>query len=175
MNFSNSPSEEEMSMEDILSSIRKYVSEEDEKRNTPSSSNTSETGMDAFSNINSTNNMDSVIKLDESNIVSPESTKEVISTPVNTEQPITYEEKSSLSKNVHKEEKPIKKSPFGQLADALTSYGKKSSEQKTNSPTVDQFFTAIAENVIEKWVNENLHKLVEKIVLREIEKMKSED
>lgn len=176
MNFSNTPSDEEMSMEDILSSIRKYVSEEDEKKNTESS-------ISQPIEEEHYNGVDSVIKLQESNIVSPTS---VVSSEnpvnINTKEPvISYEEKSTLSENVvNIPESKIRKNPFGQLADALTSYGKnkassKHQDKKESSPTIDQFLTSITEKMIEKWINENLNDLVERIVTREIEKMKSEE
>lgn len=171
MNFSNMPTDGEMSMEDILSSIRKYVSEEDEKKNS-----NSDTDSHAENTIYG-NDLDSVIKLQESNIVSPE-TESNISVKEKEEPVVTYEEKSTLSENVVNSPAPSRKNPFGQLADALNSYSKSKSSskpQEKSSPTIDELFTSIAEKVIEKWVNENLNNIVEKIVVREIEKMKSED
>ncbi len=172
MNFSNTP-EEEMSMEDILSSIRKYVSEEDERKETDSS-------ISKHSEEEHDNDTDSVIKLQESNIVSPISVENSADISP-TESAVSYNEKSTLSENVVNTPQPIiKKNPFGQLADALTSYGKnknslKSQGKKESSPTIEQFFTAITEKMIEKWIKENLNGIVEKIVIQEIEKMKSEE
>lgn len=176
MNFSNTPTEEEMSMEDILSSIRKYVSEEDEKRNIDS--NVSQHNEEEHYN-----GTDSVIKLQESNIISSTAASSSESpVNINTEEPlISYEEKSTLSENVVNASEPaVKKNPFGQLADALTSYGKnktssKPIDKKESSPTIDQFLTSITEKMIEKWINENLNDIVEKIVTREIERMKLEE
>ncbi|MDO4975478.1 MAG: DUF2497 domain-containing protein [Alphaproteobacteria bacterium] len=175
MNFSNTPSEEEMSMEDILSSIRKYVSEEDEKKN--ASVNTPQCIEEEHYN-----NTDSVIKLQKSNIVSSDSIEN--SQPivnVSTEEPlISYNEKSTLSENIVTNSEPTKKNPFGQLAEALTSYGKnkatsKPQEKKESALTIDQFLTRVTEEMIEKWIDKNLNNIVEKIVIREIEKMKSEE
>ncbi len=170
MNFSNTP-DEEMSMEDILSSIRKYVSEEDERKNTDSIIS-QHNGEEHY------NDTDSVIKLQESNIVSPvENSADIPSE----ESVISYNEKSTLSESVvNAPQLIVKKNPFGQFADALTSYGKskissKSQDKKESSPTIDQFLTAISGKMIEKWINENLNDIVEKIVIREIEKMKSEE
>lgn len=172
MNFSNTP-DEEMSMEDILSSIRKYVSEEDERKNADSS-------IPQHNEEEHYNDTDSVIKLQEANIVSPISVENSSDIP-SEESVISYNEKSTLSESVVSAPQPaIKKNPFGQLADALTSYGKskissKSQDKKESSPTIDQFLTAISEKMIEKWINENLNDIVEKIIIREIEKMKSEE
>jgi len=176
MNFSNTPSEEEMSMEDILSSIRKYVSEEDEKRNMDSNVLRCNEGEHY-------NGTDSVVKLQESNIISPTAVSSSDkSVSVNTAEPIiSYEEKSTLSENVvNASDHAVRKNPFGQLADALTSYGKNKTSSKTldkkeSSPTIDQFLTSVTEKMIEKWINENLNDIVEKIVTREIERIKSEE
>ncbi len=172
MNFSNIP-EEEMSMEDILSSIRKYVSEEDEKKNADSS-------ISQHNEEEHYNDTDSVIKLQESNMVSPISVESSGDIP-SEESVISYSEKSTLSENVvNTPQSIIKKNPFGQLADALSSYGRnkissKTQDKKESSPTINQFLTDITEKMIEKWINENLNDIVEKIVIREIEKMKSEE
>jgi len=40
--------------------------------------------------------------------------------------------------------------------------------------TVDQFLRTIVESYVQKWMNENLKKIVEQIVLKEVEKLKSE-
>ena len=67
--------------------------------------------------------------------------------------------------------------PFNKLAEALKTYGKqkKPSISEVNSNmTVDQFFRTVIESYIQKWAAENLKKLVEQIVLQEIERLKSE-
>lgn len=164
MNFSNINPEEEMSMEDILSSIRKYVSEEDEKKEIK----LSHSGDDL------PHLQEHVIKLDESNIITASSVSSGI---VKKEDPVIYDEKSSLSETVISEKASKKPGPFDQLTSALNAYGKNKTEEakeKKGSVTVDQLFSTIAEKIIQKWVDENLNELVEKVVLREIEKMKSE-
>lgn len=173
MNFPNNSSEEEMSMEDILSSIRKYVSEEDEKNNSSSNDQLKES---------IPSDGDAVIKLRESNIVSPiDSTSTQQNSEIHIKSPLTYEEKSTLAESVVAPvEKAPKKSPFGQLADALSSYGRnkasaKAEEQKRSSPTIDEFLTKISERLVEEWINKNLNNIVTKIVIQEIEKMKSDE
>lgn len=164
MNFSNINPEEEMSMEDILSSIRKYVSEEDEKKESRSSPSVNEFPQ----------SQEQVIKLDESNIVNEVAPG---SQAVKRSDPVIYEEKSTPSGNVVLEKSPKKPGPFDQLTNALNSYGKNKAEEaekKKSSITVDQLFSAIAEKIVQKWIDENLSDVVEKVVLREIEKMKSE-
>ena len=156
MNYKNS-SNDEMSMEDILSSIRKYVSEED----------TSDKCDDTVekSNVN-----DDVIELDEAYIKKED---KVETTNTFEEPKQTYSEKSTLSAGVANE--PRKKaSPFAQLTNALNSYRENKKEQckSSNAKTVEQFFSDIAKGVIQDWVDKNMEKVVEKLVLREIEKIK---
>jgi cell pole-organizing protein PopZ len=160
MNFSNINPDEEMSMEDILSSIRKYVSEEDEKRES------------TLSNPEKDYREEQVIKLQEENVISNHE-------PVRKTEPVfSYPETPAEPAKVA--EKPIRKSnPFGQLTEALNSYGKAKPKQEAKSdtfaPTINEFFLSVTERIIEKWVKENLQGIVEQIVVREIEKMKSED
>ena len=136
-------SEEDMSMEDILSSIRKYVSEEDLPKNNNAES-------------------ENVIK-PEANII--ELDEETVS-PNNNAAPNT-ESVAELSQQ--------DASPFNKLAEALRAYGKPKKAPALNfNMTVDQFFTSIVESYIQKWAAENLKTIVEQIVVREIEKLKSE-
>ena len=41
--------------------------------------------------------------------------------------------------------------------------------------TVNQFLRTIVESYVQKWMDENLKKIVEQIVLKEVEKLKSEN
>ena len=159
MNFQDSNSKDEMSMEDILSSIRKYVSEEGDKKEPETASDNSDAPQE------------NVIKLDETH-VSRET--EPVVMPAASESSKIYEEQSTLAENVVSV-KPRRPSPFEQLTNALNSYGRRKAEQKeSSSVTVDQLFSGIAERVIREWLDNNMEKLVEKIVQREIEKMKAE-
>ncbi|MBQ7524440.1 MAG: DUF2497 domain-containing protein [Alphaproteobacteria bacterium] len=159
MNFQDSNPNDEMSMEDILSSIRKYVSEEGDKKETEPVNNDVEVPQE------------NVIKLDETH-VSRETDPEI--TPATSEPSKIYEEQSTLSENVVSV-KPKRPSPFEQLTNALNSYGRKKSEQKESGAiTVEQLFSGIAERVVREWLDKNMERLVEKIVQREIEKMKAE-
>ena len=170
MNFSNGNPEEDMSMEDILSSIRKYVSEESEKRgsNEPAQPVADSEGMS-----------DRVIRLDASHMVSED--EPVITPETRNDESVTYNERSTLSTSVvdsdESENTPVtqkKAGPFAQLANALNSYGKAKPEKKDSGMTVNQLFTEIAERAINDWVEKNMPDLVEQIVAREIEKMKAE-
>ncbi|MDR1390879.1 MAG: DUF2497 domain-containing protein [Holosporales bacterium] len=168
MNCPNINPEEEMSMEDILSSIRKHVSETDENKEKDLYEGGGEGDSDT----------ETVISLDESSVVAenpdhsfeiPESFKKEAS--------LIYEEKSSLSEEVLHVKENRSRGPFEQLTNALNSYGKSKllpPKEKGNQLTVEQLFFSIAENVVEKWVKDNMRKLVEEMVSREIERIKSE-
>lgn len=144
--------EEDMSMEDILSSIRKYVAEEDLSKTNKTKEYTDDN-----------NHTDSsIIELDECS-VSDKMTSE-------------FQEEKSLNETPQSGlNNETTSSPFNKLAEALKSYGKPKKAQPINfNMPVNQFFTAIVEEYIKKWVAENLKQLAESIILREIEKLKSE-
>ena len=175
MNFSNGNPEEDMSMEDILSSIRKYVTEESGKKEVHESAPEQRIAEEA---------KEQVISLDATHMVSDSEDAPTVTQTTVYEDPKTYHERSSLSMDVVNVSEPVisvkskKPGPFEQLTNALNSYGKGKTEKvqqpSENSQTVDQLFTSIAEGIIQKWVNANMEGLVEKIVMREIEKIKSE-
>lgn len=170
---------DDMSMEDILASIRKYVSEEDMKN--VSSENQS-------SKNDSNDDSLEVITLGESQIsdndhedyMEPETSR---NTPheenYGTSQ--TYTEESTLSQSVRSDPNTNQaESPFNRLASAMRSYGKQqkeSSKDNGNNPgnmlTVDQFLTVLATPIIEKWVEKNMKKLVDEAINKEIAKLKS--
>ncbi len=172
MNFSNGNTEEDMSMEDILSSIRKYVSEESDKAK--DQSNTDEKMIDE--------EQGNIINLNASHLAGSADQAEV--PQLNRDEAETYEERSSLSTSVIDSTEDDtgprdgkKPGPFAQLTNALNSYGRKKPEhvkESKQSMTIDELFTKIAEKTIQEWVEKNMPNLVEEIVSREIEKMKSE-
>ncbi|MDR3031167.1 MAG: DUF2497 domain-containing protein [Holosporales bacterium] len=168
-----SDKDEEMSMEDILASIRKYVSEEDENKKSSSADQKKELNFSEQGN---------VIKLEQSHVLnSDNSMKQITDLPPAEEQDF-YEEKSDLAEQVvtplHNEKKSS--SPFSKLTDAIKSYGKNNTLNKSEETvgssnlTIDQFLSEIASQVIQKWADANLRKVVEEIVMKEIEKIKSE-
>jgi cell pole-organizing protein PopZ len=157
--------QEEMSMEDILSSIRKYVSEGDDKSQVDQQQEKEACCSD-----------EKVVELSESYVVHEDDKLPVSKVASVADIPINYEEVSTLSKNVFNEKGKMP-GPFDQLTNALNAYGKNKSDAGKQSKvglTVDQLFSSIAEKVIEKWVDENLRSIAEGIVLREIEKIKAE-
>ncbi len=172
MIYTNKNPDDEMSMEDILSSIRKYVAEDKSDENQEESRDAS---LGAADNDVS---KDNVINLNESQVIQ----EQVVAKPEpKASDSQVYKEKSTLSTEVVDPEPSIvrkRPSPFEQLTNALNSYGKnKMTKEKANiagSRTVDQLFSEIAEKVIQQWVTSNMEKFVEKIVMREIEKIKAE-
>lgn len=191
MNYSDTNRDDEMSMEDILSSIRKYVAEEGEK-NAPQHlmPQTQQTERPSEETI-SPSISEPVIRLSESNIVSEDMPNEQVSAvpqKASYEDKATYQERSSLSMSVTSGETSSQKSdniiskakrpgPFDQLTKALNSYGRKKDveQAKPTGVTVDQLFSTIAERIIQKWVDDHMNEIVEKLVMNEIEKMKSEE
>ncbi|MBQ9440946.1 MAG: DUF2497 domain-containing protein [Alphaproteobacteria bacterium] len=183
--------DEDMSMEDILSSIRKYVSEEDVSKSNKfaSSQNEQQDNM----------NNDKVINLDASNIF-PQNNDDNIKTGtiepdplqnydiddlINNNSNSTFNKrKNSVNNNsiedgiISSQNESGQNSPFNKLAEALKAYGKqkkvKTTSELSYNMTVEQFLRTIVESYVQKWMNENLKKIVEQIVLKEVEKLKSE-
>ncbi|MDR0695273.1 MAG: DUF2497 domain-containing protein [Holosporales bacterium] len=177
MNFPNKTQDEEMSMEDILSSIRKYVAEEDTKYAEKSSARTQEKLRDCQYSPDTGN----TITLDEGDVISAE---EPAGLPEIADNPNIYREVSTLSQNVAPAptEELKRGSPFEQLANALNSYGKREKKQPSSSEekksfetmTAHQLLASLAEVFIKQWIDTNLGQIVETMVLQEIEKIKSE-
>ncbi|MDR3224509.1 MAG: DUF2497 domain-containing protein [Holosporales bacterium] len=151
----------EMSMDDILSSIRKYVSEEDSKRSCHDDSPKIDED-------------DTVINLEKSNVVDNSRESENVYTSDYSGQ--VYEETSSLSENVISSKKAVRQAgPFSKLTDALNSYGiRKSSKHGIDDLTAGELLRTVAETLINDWIDKNLKSVVEEMVLSEIEKMKAE-
>lgn len=173
MNYTNKNADDEMSMEDILSSIRKYVSEDKESESTQDEHKEKMAGKPEYDIAK-----DNVISLNETQIV-PDEAKTAPTAPKS--EPLVYNEKSTLSAEVTTSDGAIsqkKSSPFEQLTNALNSYGKnklnKTQSIPSGSRTVEQLFSEIAEKVIQQWVDSKMESFVEKIVMREIEKIKAE-
>jgi cell pole-organizing protein PopZ len=169
--------DDDMSMEDILASIRKYVTDD------ASASNSSSVGSTG-------KNEDMTIKLEESQIVKSgprkinEKTED--SHALSEEVPVTYTQSSSLSQGVadspkNRQDMDLHTSttisginatktdgPFNRLASALKAYGK----PERKSPTIDEFFEEIATLLIKKWMDNNLPSITERIIEKEIEKLK---
>lgn len=165
---------DDMSMEDILASIRKYVAEDDSKQSSE---------VDAEHHVSEDfPNSDSVIRLNESQIASSEEEMQE-NLANNNEKEIynseTYSEVSTLSMNTVDTPPPSRESPFNKLADALNTYGKNKPQSKKDTTqetlTIDKFLENLATPIIEKWVANNIFKIVEQAVDREIQKLKNDD
>lgn len=168
--------DDEMSMEDILASIRKYVSEDENKSKAEEKTDNVEPPQ---------GKEETVISLSETQIVNSESknsseeqSKE--SSTVPEEDPVTYSEISSLSMNTISEAPSYShgdSNPFSKLADALKVYGEGTKHQeKTDSAqgvTIDVFLRDLAGPLISQWIKENLPKIVEEMIDREIQKLKN--
>ncbi|MDR2598601.1 MAG: DUF2497 domain-containing protein [Holosporales bacterium] len=173
---SNSKRNDEMTMEDILSSIRKYVSEE-ESGKSGGSSETKESVPDTGQSPTDVN-LD-VINLGAGDIAgtsgSPASPETIQPIPSRNDSS-RYIEQSELAEEVitvHSK----RPGPFDKLTDALKSYGKPTSSGcgKTElEEMIFNFFRAIVEEKIDKWLEDNMLAIVEEAVLCEIERLKAE-
>ena len=164
----NRNSDTEMSMEDILSSIRKYVSEDQDNQQ-------EEKPKEERQEEHSTS-QESVISLKADQVVSKEMPSEQVERRENKNEAV-YQERSTLSEGLANEApeiKPKRQSPFEQLTNALNAYGKNKRETGIGAKTVEQLFSEIATQIIQNWVDKKMESFVEKIVMREIEKIKAE-
>ena len=178
--------DEDMSMEDILSSIRKYVSEEDVSKSNKFTSSPNE----QQDNINN----DKVINLDASNVFQQDNNDNIKSDNIEQDPLQSYDidnllknnnnnnfnnnnVTNNIEDNITSQNESGQSSPFNKLAEALKAYGKQKKVKQNElsyNMTVDQFLRTIVESYVQKWMNENLKKIVEQIVLKEVEKLKSE-
>jgi cell pole-organizing protein PopZ len=148
----------EMSMEDILSSIRKYVSEE--------------SGQDAAEHVRPEDpHMDDEIRLGAEQIVD-HSTGEM------------YSDASRLVSDfggqVHEgydDGKDRRAGPFDKLTEALRAYGKSGRHRhrprEDGAAAVYELFVTIASDLVDQWIKQNLPRITEELVMREIERLKS--
>ncbi len=175
--------DEDMSMEDILSSIRKYVSEEDISKSNKFTSSPNE-NKDIINN-------DKVINLDASSVFSQDNDDNINNVKTSTIESDTLQN-YNIDNLINSDNNIIKNnnvdnnkelngvensSPFNKLAEALKTYGKQKKGKMSDlnyNMTVEQFLRTIVESYVQKWMDENLKKIVEQIVLKEVEKLKSE-
>jgi cell pole-organizing protein PopZ len=155
----NSDRDDDMSIEDILASIRKYVTDP----GSPSVPQDKEETSQQDDNSGNLGHDENVISLDKSQIAEEKEGGEELSIDA-----ALYAESTPAS--------GVTVSPFGKLTNALKSYGKpKEQNVRPESPTIDKFLEEVAKPIIEKWVEGNLEQIVEKIVEREIERIKNEN
>jgi cell pole-organizing protein PopZ len=149
----NNSNEGEMSMEDILASIRKYVADTED----PVQSNSNEYS----NNQNSGSSNNSVVINLEKSQIALQPTEE---TKYKQEQINNKPNNSSNKADIN---------PFGKLTNALKAYGKhKEEENKSTQLTLDKFLENIATPAIKEWIEQNMARIVEEVVNREIEKLK---
>lgn len=165
----NNP-KDDMSMEDILASIRKYVADDDVKQ----SQEQTEQEVSMHENFSTGS---PIIKLNESQIIDNDNSDQPQKTQESDENPVTYSEVGTLSMNtVAPHSESGNENPFNKLTNALNSYGKNKEEKRknlSNTMTIDKFLESIATPVIEKWVQNNISRIVEEAVDKEIQKLKN--
>jgi cell pole-organizing protein PopZ len=158
-NFNKDDKNDDMSIEDILASIRKYVVDDGENNQSKD-----EQQQDTSTDINQNG---IVINLEKSQISEPDNSEqqEMESEESST---IMYTKSEILASNTST-------NPIGKLTNALKSYG--STKKQDKSPemlTIDKFLEKVATPMIEKWLENNMEQIVERMVDREIEKLKNE-
>ncbi|MDR1475737.1 MAG: DUF2497 domain-containing protein [Holosporales bacterium] len=179
MNFSGNKggggrSGDEMSMEDILMSIRKYVSEEEPKKKDEYPAEEDAVNAD-YGETDSAQD-DHVIILGKGDVLNaaPTHPEPMYSQKAHVNS-MYYTEQSDLSEEVITS--PKKSGPFDKLTDALKSYGK--DKQKVDDKKFSElelvynFFRSVAEEKITKWIEDNMPAIVEEAIQREINKIKS--
>ncbi|MDR1609773.1 MAG: DUF2497 domain-containing protein [Holosporales bacterium] len=157
-----------MSMEDILSSIRKYIAEED----------CSADEHDSTEQHESDGGQGPVITLGQHDVASTQDGADMnkangsSATYVNKD---TYEEVSSLTENLARDQHK-RSGPFDKLAEAFNAYGrnraKRDQQRTTGDMTVSQLVATVAERAVREWMDQHLRNIVEELVMREIEKIK---
>jgi cell pole-organizing protein PopZ len=164
----------EMSMEDILSSIRKYVSEDD---------GSGASSQESKNKVTPSESDNEVITLGAENIVNEDDTPQGRSASGSRDNSLVYNPRSSLSTEVGTADSVQvgtisggkRESPFVQLTKALNACGKtKSLANNSNDAYASEFLKSIVKPLIEVWIEKNMNLLAEDLIMREIEKIKSE-
>ena len=192
--MANYKQDEEMSMEDILSSIRKYVSE-GEASTLPSSDDQSSGTSTDFHDYDCANTNQNSYSEENGNVISlgmediAEKTDDVVLPPKQNISEDAYTsgsirdlsaENDTGNSNYSHEYKTNNEtrgngSPFNKLAEALKTYGARKKNTELNiKMSVEQFFRTVTENYLQRWMDANLKKVVDEIVRKEIEKLKQE-
>jgi cell pole-organizing protein PopZ len=145
----------EMSMGDILLSIRKYVSEDNERGTAASQDDGQDYGEE--------------IRLGADNeIIEHQSDPREFGEATNSDGCLAEENK--------------REGPFDKLTEALRSYGKSGEKNHQTSgvyggdaaaTAVHQLFVSVASDLVNHWIKQNLMDITEELVKREIERLKS--
>lgn len=174
--MSNFKQEEEMSMEDILSSIRRYVSEDEGGKVNPYSQDSYPIVAEEPKSNKKKDTDDDVISLGQEDVADVTIDSDSVIIPNNVEndqQSVNVDTKKMHINQTHVSQ--TSENSFNKLAEALKSFGK---QKKTNelslNMTVEQFFRSVTESYLQKWMNANLKKIVDDAIRREIEQLKSE-
>ncbi|MDR2074850.1 MAG: DUF2497 domain-containing protein [Holosporales bacterium] len=160
--FDKNNRSDEMSMEDILASIRKYVTNGDGN----DSQQNEQPQQDAAPYVNGE---EIVIDLEKSQVTDQKADESMLlneHVTENSSKVIFSESTSNINVPVN---------PFGKLTNALKSYGHpKEQNRQPEYLTIDRFLRDLAMPIIEKWLNDNLERIIEKKVDENIEKIKND-
>jgi cell pole-organizing protein PopZ len=159
-NFDKDNRNDDMSMEDILASIRKYVSGDGEN-NQSKGEQKQDTSVDI-------NQDEVVINLEKSQIADPSTKnidpKEVVEKELSN---VMYTKSETLVSNTN--------NPFERLTNTLKECDFPKKQDKNHKMlTIDKFLEQLATPMIEKWLDSNLEQIIERVVDKEIEKLKDE-
>lgn len=145
-------------MDEILSSIRKYVSDESEEKYVENHEEDDE-------------DEEIFIDLEEENLYNKENERQQQKTQ-NNRTKVNENQKTQTQQQLNN-----RSSVFNKLTSALRSNKKqvlKSDVLNVEDMSMTQFLNQIAKRTIEEWCERNLRDIVEEIVINEIEKIKSE-
>jgi cell pole-organizing protein PopZ len=163
MNNANRRQEEDMTMDEILSSIRRYVSgdtqemvvAEERPRDVPFSNTSSYAHDDPYQNVSKSPD---VVRLTSAFEVPH--TKQT--PPVFAEQP-TYD--------LHQETRSVNKNPFEKLSEIVNNTPPSQTEPTPASLNLDQVFRKMAEDMIQQWLDKNMPAITENLVQKEIQRL----
>jgi cell pole-organizing protein PopZ len=163
--FDKDHERDEMSIEDILASIRKYVTNGD---NDVSQQQDEQPQQDAASYLN---DEVTVVDLEQSQVMNQKTADE--ESVLLNENVAETNSQVIFSESTFNTEAPV--NPFGKLTNALKSYGHpKKQNKQLECLTIDKFLENLAVPIIETWLNNNLERIVEQKVDENIEKIKND-
>ncbi len=181
--MANYKQSDEMSMEDILSSIRKYVADEKHTDTLETSENSERADQpnDEY-NTSDSNFEDNVITLGQEDVADHSVTAKRAS---DDDIVLGASTTDTNYNNLSPEENPASSysravegnggSPFNKLAEALKTYNSRKKNIELNlKMSMEQFYRTVTENYLQKWMDANLKKTVDEMVRKEIEKLKQE-
>lgn len=179
--------EEDMTMDEILASIRKYVTEDQETSRElyGEAATQSATFNEVFaSESTGTKSQDRLTDYDSPYLASKQSSESTMyqkysTEPITTTTDITkkVDEKETIPEQVTEKAGMTSDQTISAAASALSKLANlksaESIDMKTPSLTLDDLFINLARPMIKEWLDKNLSQMVEKLVEKEIERIRT--